>query len=148
MGAKRPESFVTGQRQNGWTDRAQILCETLCDPGEGLWKNKIWEKNSCKIVGILFWKCVQFEKKNPLKLKNYLNGRLSEQQLKAKMIYRKGCAKHPKSLVLTVHWYLIEDIPWIGSLIVFKVKLYFFLISNFPHIIVFFSGQSYDFFSA
>ena len=79
---------------------------------------------------------------NPLKLKNDLIGRLSEKQLNAKMIYREGCAKRPKSLVLTVHWYLIEDIPWIGSLIDFKVKLYFFLISNFPHIIISFSGQS------
>ena len=40
---------------------------------------------------------------NPLKLKNDLIGRLSEKQLKAKMIYREGCAKRPKSLVLTVH---------------------------------------------
>ena len=29
--------FVSNQRQNGWTDRAQILFGTLRDPREGLW---------------------------------------------------------------------------------------------------------------
>ena len=41
----------------------------------------------------------QFEKKNRQNWKIILNGRLSEQQLKAKIIYRKGGAKHHKSLV-------------------------------------------------
>ena len=29
------------KRQNGWTDRAQIFCETSRDPREGLWMIKI-----------------------------------------------------------------------------------------------------------
>jgi len=33
--------FVTNKRQNGWTDRAQILCRTSRDPREGLWMIKI-----------------------------------------------------------------------------------------------------------
>ena len=33
--------FVSNKRQNGWTDRAQILCGTFWDPREGLWIIKI-----------------------------------------------------------------------------------------------------------
>ena len=33
--------FVSNKRQNGWTDRDQILCERLHDPGEGLWMIRI-----------------------------------------------------------------------------------------------------------
>jgi len=33
--------FVSNKRQNGWTDRAQILCGTSRDQGEGLWRIKI-----------------------------------------------------------------------------------------------------------
>ena len=33
--------FVSNKRQNGWTDRAQILCWTSCDPRKGLWMIKI-----------------------------------------------------------------------------------------------------------
>ena len=29
------------KRQNGWTDRAQILCGTSCGPRKGLWMIKI-----------------------------------------------------------------------------------------------------------
>ena len=29
--------FVSNKRQNGWTDRAQILCGTSHDPREGFW---------------------------------------------------------------------------------------------------------------
>ena len=31
---------VSNKRQNGWTDRAQILCGTSRDPREGLWMIK------------------------------------------------------------------------------------------------------------
>ena len=33
--------FVSNKRQNGWTDRAQILCGTSRDPREGLWMIEI-----------------------------------------------------------------------------------------------------------
>ena len=33
--------FESNKRQNGWTDRAQILCETSRDPGKGFWMIKI-----------------------------------------------------------------------------------------------------------
>ena len=33
--------FVSNSRQNGWTDRAQILCGTLHDPIKGLWMLRI-----------------------------------------------------------------------------------------------------------
>ena len=33
--------FVSNKRQNGWTDRAQILFGTSRDPREGLWMIKI-----------------------------------------------------------------------------------------------------------
>ena len=33
--------FVSNKRQNGWTDRDQIFCESLHDPGEGLWMIRI-----------------------------------------------------------------------------------------------------------
>ena len=36
--------FVSNKRQNGWSDRAQILCGTSRDPGNGLWMMKICVK--------------------------------------------------------------------------------------------------------
>ena len=33
--------FESNKRQNGWTDRAQILCGTSHDPREGLWMLRI-----------------------------------------------------------------------------------------------------------
>ena len=41
--------FVSNKRQNGWTDRAQILCGTSHDPREGLWRIKISKLASNKI---------------------------------------------------------------------------------------------------
>ena len=38
--------FVTNKRQNDWTDRAQILCGTTHNPGEGSWNIKIERKKS------------------------------------------------------------------------------------------------------
>ena len=32
--------YISNQRQNGWTDQAQIFCGTSCDPREGLWMIK------------------------------------------------------------------------------------------------------------
>ena len=36
--------FVSNKRQNGLTDRAQILCGTSHDPGKGLWNIKVGGK--------------------------------------------------------------------------------------------------------
>jgi len=55
------------------------------------WKKKILEK-----VETFFLKMRQFENKNPPKFKDYLKCRFSEQQLKAKINYWKGVAKHLK----------------------------------------------------
>ena len=33
----KKNSFIQSKRQNGWTNRAQILCETLHGPREDLW---------------------------------------------------------------------------------------------------------------
>jgi len=48
----------------------------------------------------LFLKMRQFEKKIRQNLKFIENGRLSKGQLKAKIIYRKGGGKRPKSLCI------------------------------------------------
>ena len=56
--------FVSNKRQNGWTDRAQILCRTSRDPREGLWMIKI--KKSCVLKFFIFvqilksWKSANF----------------------------------------------------------------------------------------
>ena len=59
--------FVSNKRQNGWTDRAQILCGTSRDPRESLWMIKIFV--SIKIRSSLnfwkFWKSTKFFVKNP-----------------------------------------------------------------------------------
>jgi len=44
----------------------------------------------------------ELENKNPAKFKNYLKWSLSEQKSKTKIIYRKGGAKCPKSLVYNI----------------------------------------------
>ena len=36
--------FVSNKRQNGLTDRGQILCGTSHDPGKGLWNIKVGGK--------------------------------------------------------------------------------------------------------
>ena len=52
--------FVSNKRQNGWTDRAQILCGTLRDPTEGLWMIKISKICVEKfIILVKFWKCAK-----------------------------------------------------------------------------------------
>ena len=46
--------FVSNKRQNGLTDRAQILCGTSHDPGKGLWNIKVGGKileNSWNLIG-------------------------------------------------------------------------------------------------
>ena len=52
---------VSNKRQNGWTDRAQILCGTSHDHREGLWMIKIskicLQQNS---IFIRFWKSTKF----------------------------------------------------------------------------------------
>ena len=55
--------LVSNKRQNGLTNRAQILCGTSHDPRKGLWNIKI-EK---KMINI--WNF--FGKKNPPKFENY-----------------------------------------------------------------------------
>ena len=56
--------FLTNKRQNGWTDRDQILCGTSRDPREGLWMIKITkicqQQNS---IYIKFRKSTIFKKK-------------------------------------------------------------------------------------
>ena len=52
--------FVFNKRQNGWTDRAKILCGTLHDPGEGLWKIKISKIIQQNSIFIKFWKLPNF----------------------------------------------------------------------------------------
>ena len=44
--------FVSNKRQNGLTDRAQILCGTLHDPSEGFWNIKIGKKNPEKYLDL------------------------------------------------------------------------------------------------
>ena len=53
--------FVSNKRQNGWTDRAQILCETSRDPREGLCMIKIFKK--CVLKVFIFVKCRKCAKK-------------------------------------------------------------------------------------
>ena len=48
------------QRQNGWTDRAQIFCWTSRDPREGLWMIKI--SNSCLHQNLIFIKFLKILK--------------------------------------------------------------------------------------
>ena len=71
--------------------------QQFADPRVDLWNLKIGEKISGKIFGFFFFKR-QFEKKINLNLKRILNGRLLEQQLKVKIIYRNGDGKRKISI--------------------------------------------------
>ena len=77
--------FVSNKRQNGVTDRAQILCGTLHDPRERFLEKQNWKKKIQKNTWIYF-KCANSKRKIRQNLKMILNGRLLEQQLKAKLI--------------------------------------------------------------
>ena len=61
--------FVSNKRQNGWTDRAQILCRTSRDPMEGLWKWSKFKKINVFLSFhfVKFWTCA----KNIVKYTNF-----------------------------------------------------------------------------
>ena len=110
-------------------------------PGK-IYEKLKWERKGLENSWILFENASCNSKRNIRQnLKIIWNGRRSE--LKAKKFYRKGCAKRPKSQVLTVHRYFIEDIPLIGSFVVFKVKLYFFYFPLSTHYHIFFRPCSH-----
>ena len=52
--------FVSNKRQNGWTDRAQIICGTSRDHREGLWMIKI--SNICLHQNSIFIKFLKILK--------------------------------------------------------------------------------------
>ena len=52
--------FASNKRQNGWTDRVQILCGTSRDPREGLWIIKILIICVSKFyIFVKFWRCAK-----------------------------------------------------------------------------------------
>ena len=87
--------FVSNKRQNGWTDRAQIVCGTSHVPKEVLWYIKIERKKILENSWNLFLENAPIQKeKFRQNLKMIWKCRLLlEQQLKSKNIYRKGGAK-------------------------------------------------------
>ena len=56
------EMFVSNKHQNGWTDRAHIICGTSHDPREDLWNIKIGKR---KFLGNswIFFENAQIRKK-------------------------------------------------------------------------------------
>ena len=64
-----------------------ILCGTSHEPKKGLWTIKIKFKKIRVKKRIDFFKCAKY--KNPPKFDDIKNGRLFEQQLKAKLFTRK-----------------------------------------------------------
>ena len=79
---------VTDKRQNGRIDRAQILCGTSHDPREV--DHQIWKKI---LENSWIFLMRQFEKKSKKICKWFKMAYLSEQQLKAKIIYSKRGAR-------------------------------------------------------
>ena len=86
--------IVSDKHQNGWTDCAQFQCATSHDPSKGLKYKKGENKIYVYYLEVFVWKCANSKRK----ISQNLNGRLAEQQLKAKTIYREGGAKRHKNL--------------------------------------------------
>ena len=63
--------FISDKGQNGWTDRAQILCVTSRDPRECIWMIKVLKICVLKFfIFVKFWKCA----KNTMKSANFFFG--------------------------------------------------------------------------
>ena len=86
------DMFVSNKRQKCWNNQAQILCDTLPHPRDGLWVLKI-----TKFVFKSFWFLLKFLKaqKNMMKSAFYIVQR--EKKLNKKGIDYRSCIVEPIS---------------------------------------------------
>ena len=69
--------FVSIKPQNGWTDKAKIVCGTLHDPREGLWNIKIGRKIHGKLLEFFWiWKEKSAQIWKWFKMANFQSNRL------------------------------------------------------------------------
>ena len=111
--------FASNKRQNGWTDRVQILCGTSRDPREGLWIIKILKICISKFyIFVKFWRCAK-------KFFCFCFVLYKEKMLTDKTTiksWNRKWAKRPKTLVVIYSCYFCI-LMWCGNVMARCIRI-------------------------